>query len=97
MAEIKWLRSAQNDLNEIFDFISTDSKRYAARQIEKIYSSTQQLIQQPLSGKLVSEINDSTIREIREGNYRIIYRVVSADLVHILLVHHSSRDLTRRL
>lgn len=36
MVQIKWLQSAKNDLQEIYDYISKDSKRYAQLQVEKI-------------------------------------------------------------
>ncbi len=36
MVQIKWLKSANTDLKEIYDFISLDSKRYAKHQVEKI-------------------------------------------------------------
>ncbi|WP_374443481.1 type II toxin-antitoxin system RelE/ParE family toxin [Epilithonimonas sp.] len=37
------------------------------------------------------------MREIIEGNYRIIYRIISENEVHILMVHHGARDLIRRI
>ncbi len=48
------------------------------------------------SGKIVSEINRENIRELIEGNYRIIYKIVKNNQVDILTIHHSARDLTRR-
>ena len=46
------------------------------------------------AGKIVPEFGDKTIREIKEGNYRIIYQIRSSDKVDILRVHHSARLLT---
>ncbi|WP_084406812.1 type II toxin-antitoxin system RelE/ParE family toxin [Epilithonimonas tenax] len=48
-------------------------------------------------GKKVSEIDDEKVREIFEGNYRIIYRIISEDEIHILLVHHGAKDLIKRI
>ncbi|MDN3725167.1 type II toxin-antitoxin system RelE/ParE family toxin [Aequorivita sp. SDUM287046] len=48
------------------------------------------------SGKMVPEFNIEEIRELVEGNYRIIYRIVSKKRIDILTVHHSSRDLSKR-
>jgi toxin ParE1/3/4 len=72
MVQVKWLKSAKTDLKEIYDFISLDSKRYARFQIEKIQNKTEILKNGNSIGKKVSEIDDEKIREIFEGNYRII-------------------------
>lgn len=97
MVQIKWLKSAKNDLKEIYDFISLDSKRYAKHQVEKIQSKTDILKTGTVIGKMVSEIDDEKVREIFEGNYRIIYRIISQDEIHILLVHHGAKDLIKRI
>jgi len=51
---------------------------------------------QPLLGKIVPEFDKDTFRELIEGNYRIIYKVVNDSQVDILTIHHSSRDLRKR-
>lgn len=95
MVQIKWLKSAKTDLKEIYDFISLDSKRYARFQIEKIQNKTEILKNGNIIGKKVSEIDDDKIREIFEGNYRIIYRIISINEIHILLIHHGAKDLVQ--
>ncbi|WP_312392606.1 type II toxin-antitoxin system RelE/ParE family toxin [Chryseobacterium sp.] len=97
MVQTKWLKSAKTDLKEIYDFISLDSKKYARFQIEKIQRKTEILKTGNIVGKKVPEIEDEKIREIIEGNYRIIYRIVSIEEVHIILVHHGAKDLLARL
>lgn len=97
MVRIKWLLSAKNDLKEIYDYISLDSKRYAKLQVERIQNKTEILKSQIEIGKIVEELNDPKVREIIEGNYRIIYRIISKSELHILLVHHGARDLSRRI
>jgi addiction module RelE/StbE family toxin len=97
MVRIKWLLAAKNDLKEIYDYISLDSKRYAKLQVERIQNKTEILKSQIEIGKIVEELNDPKVREIIEGNYRIIYRIISKSELHILLVHHGARDLSRRI
>ena len=36
MVEIEWLTEAKEDLKDIYDYISRDSKRYAKRQVDRI-------------------------------------------------------------
>lgn len=97
MVRIKWLRSAKIDLKEIYNFISLDSKRYTRFQIEKIQNKTEILKTGIIIGKRVSEIDNDNVREIFEGNYRIIYRIISKNEIHILLVHHGAKDILQRM
>lgn len=97
MVEIRWLKEAKDDLKDIYDYISRDSQKYAKRQVDKLYKRTDILKKHIHAGKIVEEINKPKIREIVEGNYRIIYRIIDEQTVDILMVHHSARDLTRRI
>ena len=86
-----------SDLKDIYDYISRDSKRYAQLQIVKIQTKNEMIKSNIYIGKIVDEKKDENIREIIEGNYRIIYRIISENEVHILMVHHGARDLIRRI
>ena len=97
MVLIRWLKSARFDLKEIYEFIALDSKRYARFQVEKIQRKTQILKQGNIIGKKVSESNDESVRELIEGDYRIIYRIISKNEIHIILIHHGARALEKRL
>ena len=97
MVQIVWLINAKTDLKEIYEFIAPDSKRYARLQIERIKNCTKVLKLQPQIGKIVQEINQSEIRELIEGNYRILYRIITIEKIHILMVHHGARYLQRRI
>lgn len=96
MVRINWTVQSRNDLKDIAEFIAKDSKRYAKLQLVKIRRRTQLLKSHPLAGKKVGEYEMDTIRELIEGRYRIIYKIVTQDRVDILTVHHSSRDLSKR-
>ena len=76
----------------IHKYISKDSKLYADRFIEKIIIRVDQLESFPKSGRVVPEFDTPEIREIIEGNYRIIYKASVAQ-VTILRVHHSARQV----
>lgn len=96
MVQVNWTIQAKNDLRSIFDYISKDSRKYAQLQILRLAARTHILKNQIYSGKVVQELGKQNIRELIEGNYRIIYKIVKEDRVDILTVHHSSRDLSRR-
>lgn len=96
MVQIKWTNIAVNDLKGIYDYISLDSIQYAKIQVIKLKLRTKILKYQPLSGKIVPEYNNEIFRELIEGNYRIIYKIVSKNQIDILTIHHSARDLMLR-
>jgi addiction module RelE/StbE family toxin len=92
MAKIVWTDLAKEDLRSIYDYISRDSKVYAERYVVKLISRVDQLESNPKSGRIVPEVNREEIRELIEGNYRIVYKCVG-ESVTMLRVHHSARQL----
>ena len=96
MVKIIWTVLSVFELKEIYDYISLDSKRYAKNQIDRIKQKTSILKSMPEVGRVVPELDRNEIRELIEGNYRIIYRIKTKDLLEILTIHHSSRNLYPR-
>lgn len=83
-------------MEEIGQYISLDSVSHAKKYVVKLYEKAGLLQKQPYLGRIVPEFDQYRIRELIYENYRIIYRIKSTDIVEILLVHHASRDLTKR-
>ena len=83
MVQINWTLQATSDLKDIAEYISKDSKKYAKLQIVRIRFRTKILSSQIYSGKMVLEIGNQNIRELIEGNYRIIYKVVNNSRIDI--------------
>jgi len=94
MVKIVWTQLAIDDLKSIHDYISRESRVYANRMIEKLIARVQQLEYFPASGKIVPEFRQKSIRELIEGNYRIVYKIHS-DHIGIVRVHHASRLLKK--
>jgi addiction module RelE/StbE family toxin len=92
MVKIVWTEFALEDLSLIHEYISKDSKVYADRVIDKIINRVDQLQAFPKSGRVVPEFNEETLRELIQGNYRIIYKISSAQ-VSIIRIHHSAQLL----
>lgn len=92
MAKIVWTEFALQDLKSIHDYISEDSRFYADRFIDKLIDRVYQLEELPKSGRIVPEFDSDVIRELIEGNYRIIYKI-HADSIGIVRIHHSARLL----
>ncbi len=90
MAKIIWSELALDDLKNIHDYISKDSMIYANRVIEKIIHRIDQLENFTKSGRVVPELNNNSIRELIQNNYRIIYKVTTQE-IFIVSIHHASK------
>ena len=86
-----WTRPALADVLHIRDHIAQDSPRYARVVAERIVSSVDRLSVFPLSGRVVPELADPTLREVIDAPYRIVYRVLN-DALEILTVVHSAQQ-----
>ena len=93
MAKIIWTDLAENDLKEIEGYIVQDSVTYAFITSEKIINRIFILTKFPRSGRMVPEFENPHIRELLEGNYRIVYFIRSGREITILRIHHASRLL----
>jgi toxin ParE1/3/4 len=91
MARIVWTKKAIRDVHNIFLYISEDAPYRASLFIEELIESAQRLENFPLSGRIIPEKNDPTLREIIFRNYRIMFRVKDS-LVEILHVVHGARQ-----
>jgi toxin ParE1/3/4 len=92
MVKIEWTPIAYEDLESIFSFIAKDSIFYAHKQIDTLVAKVDVLHEHPIIGRMVPEFNDKLIRELIEGNYRIVYKIDKED-IFILRVHHASKIL----
>jgi toxin ParE1/3/4 len=94
---VLWTKQAQADLAAIRAFISQDSPHYASVIVSRLIAATDRLVPFPESGRAVPEFDDPLVREVVHRPYRIVYRLVGADELHVLTVHHASQDFPTEL
>ena len=58
--------------------------------VERIVAAVARLENHPLSGRVVPEVGDESLREVIHGSYRIVYRL-TLDFVEITTVFHGAR------
>ncbi|MCU0415099.1 MAG: type II toxin-antitoxin system RelE/ParE family toxin [Ignavibacteriaceae bacterium] len=75
--KISWSPLAAERLEDIYEYISVDNKFTAKKVVERIFKKVESLSKNPERGRKVPETNREEIREVFEGEYRIIYRVES--------------------
>ncbi len=96
MVQINWTPQSISDLKAIKDYIATDSFKYAKLQVIKLRLRPRILREHIYAGKIIGELGKENYRELIEGNYRIIYKIVSNTRIDILTIHHTVRDLNKR-
>lgn len=92
MARIVWAPKALDDLEGLLAYISRDAPVAARRFAQKVIARIELLRNHPLSGSYVPEDESRTYREVRQGNYRILYRT-DAETVYVVGVHHAAKLL----
>ena len=90
MTRVVWAPQAIEDVEAVRAYVARDSVHYADLLAERIVSAVSRLESHPLSGRVVPEVGDESLREVIHGNYRIVYRV-RPDLVEIATVFHGAR------
>jgi len=92
---IRWTLRARQDLASIRAFVEQDAPVLASVVVSRIIAATDRLASFPESGRLVPELPGGGLREVIHPPYRIVYRLVDGEEVHILTVHHSAKRFPR--
>ncbi|WP_370299414.1 type II toxin-antitoxin system RelE/ParE family toxin [Abyssibacter sp.] len=92
--KVIWTPRAQLRLQQVVDHIAEDQPVNAKRWVRAILARGEQIASQPRSGRQVREYADVHVREVIEGNYRIIYRLRPSQ-IDVLTVRHAARPLPR--
>lgn len=93
MVQVNWTLQANEDLQNIALYISKDSKQYARMQVMRIRNRTKILHTHPHIGRKVAEYDEPNFKELIEGNYRIIYKIINDTTIDIVTIWHSARML----
>ena len=89
---VAWSPRAVEDLEAIAEYISADSTAYAAAVVKTILNTARNLSRFPISGRVVPELGDESIRERFAYSHRVIYRVEN-EIVTIAAIVHGKRLL----
>lgn len=92
--KIIWTEQAVEKLEEYADYIALDKPDAALRWAKKIQESVENLEKFPMLGREAPELKRPDIRELIEGEYRIIYRLES-HLISVLTIYHSKQLLKK--
>ncbi len=96
MIRITFADEALEDLDSIYRYIAEDNMAAADRHREQLRRRWEQLMDQPRMGRVRDELKPG-YRSITEGEYVILYRIVSAQQVQVMRVLHGKQDLGKAL
>ena len=85
-----WTENAKQDLLSIRRYIAADNPDAARQWIERLKKRARSALEAPFVGRKVPEFAREDIRELIEGNYRIVYKIFEDHLV-ILTVFEGHR------
>jgi len=91
MVIVKWTKNSLEELDEIANYISKDSLKYAKILTNQIFEMASHLEQFPKLGRIVPEYKDPNLREIIYKNYRIIYLIKKKNIEIISVIHGSHK------
>ncbi len=89
-----WTRNAQRRLQQIHDYIAQDQPGNANDFAVRLIQRADLAAIAPNAGRLVPRYGRTDIREVFEGEYRIVYRI-RVDRIEVVTVRHMSRLLPR--
>jgi plasmid stabilization system protein ParE len=97
--KVLWTRQAFLRLAEIQAFVAANRPGATERLVARLVRRAEALVRSPLMGRHVPELPGSELRELVEGNYRIVYRRIAyragAQRVEILTVFEGHRRFPR--
>ncbi len=84
---ILWTSEAKKSLRAIKRYIAQDSEFYASLTVVRIVERVEVTSQMPTRGHHVHEYPEAALREVHEGNYRIIYSFTDERMDVVTIVH----------
>lgn len=96
MIRITLTEHAAQDLEDIYEYIARDNIAAADNHRARLRQRWEALIEQPRMGRQHDELRTG-YRSVTEGDYVILYRLVSESELEIVRVVHGKRDLGKAL
>lgn len=84
--KVRWTPRAAEDLVAIASYIAEDNPTVARTYAAKLKAIAESVARFPNRGRMMPEVGRADVRELLEGNYRIVYRVLDdrCDILTIL-------------
>jgi len=93
-----WTVKARHRLQQLHDHIANDQPENAQRFVDRLTRRADALAEHPLTGRVLEQYQHDDIREVYEGRYRMIYRVLPdprGQITHAATVEFSGTKRVR--
>lgn len=97
MADVICTVRAYEHLDQLAEYIKSDSLIQAGRVVHLVISDTHRLKDNIRIGHIVPEIREDTYRELKVFSYRILYKILNEYKVAIVGIVHAKRLFDRDL
>ena len=97
--KVIWTKPALNDLDEIFNYIASDSVDIAIKQYERIKEKAKDIGTYPKQGRIIPELQNENITKFREiivNPWRMMYRI-EENRILILAIIDGRRNIEESL
>ncbi len=92
--KLRWLPLALSDLDGIRSYIAEDDPAAARRWVTRLQARARTAASAPMAGRVVPELDRHDVREVFLRSYRIVYRVLNAE-IQVLTVFEGHRLFPR--
>ncbi len=96
MVKITWSKQAIEDIYKIQEFYSSVATNFSMKLVDQIFEKEKLIANHPEIGRIVPEVNNSSVRELIFRNFRIIYLIFDAEQITIVTIHESSPPLSSK-
>ena len=86
-AALIWSSESLDDIDALAQFIARDSPHHAKRVVEALFDLGDVIAAHPLAGRLVPEVDGTSVRERFLYSYRIIYDIRSEHIAVLAVLH----------
>jgi len=90
--KVHWTARAEARLDMIYNYIAQDNPAAALRVVGQVLRRSEQIATHPESGRQVLDYAREDVRELIEGHYRIVYRILPTR-IDVLTVMHTAQLL----
>ncbi len=82
-----------HELDEQADYLAQYSVARTTLLVDSVFRQLDLLKQHPRLGRMVPEFNDEAVRELLHRQYRLLYRIISEEIIDVLTFQTGARPL----
>ncbi len=89
---VKFREQALRDIEAIHSYIRKENPDIALNVVRAIYAGVQFITEQP-EASMLTDNDKMRVKIVRKYRYKIFYSIKNKDILEVLHIRHTSRDL----